>query len=85
MDVYKVAHGDCTVCGQDIDSVSIYYDNEVEEFLPGSPYWTPMPDDVWAIIAPHVPSPTYRTLFYPDVNKPFCGPVCATKHHQENT
>ena len=76
MEVYEKATGDCIVCGKDAE---------------GSMYWTPLPDEIWKAVRPHL-APLFQdedhiqnVLFIKPHSKPFCGPVCATQHHQENT
>lgn len=74
MEVYEAAIGNCVVCGTNVE---------------GSLYWTPLPAEIWEIVRPHL-APMFpkdmvqNVLFIKPHSKPFCGPVCATKYHQEN-
>lgn len=75
MEVFEKATGPCAVCGSDAE---------------GSLYWTPLPDAIWQQVRPHL-APLFQdedhiqnVLFITPHSKPFCGPGCATKYHQEN-
>lgn len=68
--IYEKAVGACTVCGEDSG---------------GSMYWTPLPDDVWAVLRPHVAhlfsdaDHIQNILFIPPYSTPFCSAICSNK------
>ena len=74
MNVFEAATGGCAVCGESAE---------------GSVYWTPLPDHVWDAVRPYV-APLFQdedhiqnVLFIEGESKPFCGPRCSLKYHEE--
>ena len=74
----EVASGPCIVCGEDSQ---------------GSVYWLPMSAAQWSIVRPYVEETTpvsphsgtklvMNMLFWPQLNKPFCGSQCVRKHYK---
>ena len=82
--VYEEATGACAVCGE---KDYTYWNTERMETVDGSLYWTPLPDNVWVVIRPHVAAffkkdMIQNVLFVPPHSKPFCGAICATKYKE---
>jgi hypothetical protein len=86
MDVYNHAFGPCAVCSKDCEEVSEFWDPAEQKMMPGSLYWTPLPDSVWntvrPFLAPHFPEGMVSNVLYiPPHSKPFCSAACSLSYH----